>query len=76
VTRAQRKVLANIQAGRPYYHGFDIKTYKGGLTKTVKSLQAKGWTDNTGAITSYGEAALLEAPKQVKHNAPVLPGSL
>ena len=55
-TRAQRRVLGNILAGCPTFHGGIGRSNQ---KKTLTSLHRRGWLDENGRVSPAGEAALL-----------------
>ena len=57
-TRAQRRVLGNILAGRPVSHGAIGRSKYGGHMNTVAALHRRGWLDHDGHVSPAGEAAL------------------
>lgn len=58
-TRAQRRVLGNILAGRSASHATIGRSTYSGHMKTVASLHRRGWLNHDGHVSPAGEAALL-----------------
>lgn len=56
VTEAQRRVFANLRRGREAYYGFDGMSVRGGLTRTIASMQRKGWISSQIQLTIDGNA--------------------
>lgn len=58
-TPAQRRVMENLEAGRPVYFGCTTNSQWGGLSGTIVALHRRRWIDDRGEeLTEAGRKAL------------------
>lgn len=60
LTKAQRRALENLAAGRNIAHGIFGISAHGGMTQTIYALHRRGYLDRQGNISPAGRAALEE----------------